>query len=249
MIHIVKQFLLISIATLFIYSCKFKSDSSATLQPGSMGVLSLTTQFYDSSGTSIFLAPMKIWYKDSVAIEELVTIKSITDTFGKTEESFVPEAYRYINLKRHSWQLYITLSDTARIIESGALPDSVFVDGGWTFYANNMRMESDPELMPDSIIGETKYMRIKFFRLNARIPDSYVIGYLRCDKKENLFSLEKTYSHSVNCAMTRYYEFKNGASRPFASTELEFLSDTLTEKELKVFAAWEKNSVQNKKAP
>ena len=59
-----------------------------------------------------------------------------------------------------------------------------------------------------------------------------------------LFSLEKDFSSKINCTMTRYYEFKEGASHPFASNELEFLSDTLSQKELRIFDAWKKNQLK-----
>jgi len=57
-----------------------------------------------------------------------------------------------------------------------------------------------------------------------------------------MFSLEKNFSHTVQCTMTKVFEFKEGASRPFASRELEFLSDTLSMNERRVFDAWKENA-------
>ena len=238
--YIIKEFVLIPAIGLFFFSCNHKKDSEPAIKQPS-GILSLKTEFYDTSGNSIFMAPMKIWYYDSVAIEELVTIKSVTDTFKKTTVSIIPEAYRYIDLKNNSWYVYKTFTDTSRIVKSGVLPDTSFPDGGWTFYANNLPMKAEPGILPDTMIGKIKYKRIKFSRLNSPLSNSYIIGYLRCDNKGNLFSLEKDYSKKVNCTMTKFYEFKGDALKPFASSQLDFLSDTLSEKELKVFTAWKKN--------
>jgi len=41
--------------------------------------------------------------------------------------------------------------------------------------------------------------------------------------------------------MTRFDEYTKNALRPIASTEIEFLSDTLSPMELQVFQAWEEN--------
>lgn len=237
----IKELILVTAVGLLCCFCNPKKSNGTAIQGDSMGVFNLKTEFYDRNGKSTFLGPMKIWYFDSVAIEELVTIKSVTDTLKNTTVSIIPEAYRYIDLKSNSWYLYKTFDDTARILKRGTLPDTVFVDGGWTFYVNNLPMKGKPEVLPDTMIGAIKYRRIKFSPVK-RGPASYIIGYLRCDNnKGKLFSLEKDFSTSMNCTMTRYFEFREGALRPFASSELEFLSDTLSAKELKVFAAWEKN--------
>ena len=226
---------------LFSCSCNIKEHKDAPAHTGSMGSLNVRTEFFGRNGKPIFMDSMKVWYYDSVAIEELATIRSITDTLQRTTVSFTIDGYRYIDLKSRSWGLYKNFSDTSLLIRTGALPDTAFVDGGWTFYVNNLPMKGEPEILPDTIIASTKYKRIKFSRV-TRGPASYIIGYLRCDKdKVKLFSLEKAYSDSVNCIMVRFNEFREGGSGPFAFRELRFLSDTLSEKELKVFAAWEIN--------
>jgi hypothetical protein len=226
-------------------SCNVKEHKDTVAQKSSMGFLNVRTEFFDGTGKLIFMDSMKVWYYDSVAIEELATIKSVTDTLQRTTVSFIIDGYRYINLKTKSWGLYKNFTDTSRLIRSGALPDTVFLDGGWTFYVNNLPMQGEPEILPDTVIKSIKYKRIKFSRIK-RGPASYVIGYLRCDKNNvKLFSLEKAYSNKVNCVMARFNEFREGESRPFAFRELEFLSDTLSDKELKVFAAWENNQRHN----
>ena len=102
-------------------------------------------------------------------------------------------------------------------------------------------MKGEPEVLTDTIIRGTKYMRVKFSKLN-RPSGYYSIGYLRYDNKGKLFSLNKNFSSKVNCTMTRYDEFKETGLAPFATTELEFLSDTLSANELRVFQAWKENA-------
>lgn len=187
---------------------------------------------------------MKIWYQDSIVIEEVVRIESRTDTANKTTVSYPVEVYKYFDLVHRNWYDYRTFADTSRIVRSGILPDSL-VRGtdwrGWAFYTNSVPMKSEPEVLTDTIIGGTKYMRIKFSKLK-RPSGYYGIGYLRCDNKGKLFSLDKKFSSKVNCRMTRYDEFKESGLRAFATTELEFLSDTLSAYELRVFHAWKENA-------
>ena len=227
---------------LFLYSCNGKTSNNTTTYHGDAGILTRKIQFYNSSGQQIYLAPMKIWYLDSVAIEELGIANIVTDTFKRTTISFIPRAYKYIDLRTKSWYDYTTFSDTSQIINKGIL-DTLFPEGGWAFYTNSVRMKSKPEALPDTMIAAITYKRVKFSPLKSR--PTYMIGYLRCDNKGKLFSLEKDFSYRVNCVMTRCDEFKEGASRPFASSELEFLSDTLSEKEAKVFSALDKNQRNN----
>ena len=239
-----KAFILVTAFGFFFIGCGINGQNGSIARSVDLGVLKVKTQFYDTSGNSEFLGWIKIWYKDSIAIEEIVTTKSVTDTSHRTVVSYIPQFYRYIDLKANSWYDYKTFSDTARIVKCGALPDSLFDGYGWTFYANHLPIKGQPEVLPDTTIGSIKYRRIKFSRLKKGLYDSFFIGYLRCDNKGRLFSLEKDFSSKINCTMTRFYEFKEGASHPFASNELEFLSDTLSQKELRIFDAWKKNQLK-----
>jgi hypothetical protein len=49
------------------------------------------------------------------------------------------------------------------------------------------------------------------------------------------FHLRRITSKKVNCSMTIHEEYKIGASKPFAFTELDFLADSLSQKELNIF--------------
>ncbi|HYJ37922.1 MAG TPA: hypothetical protein VEV87_04870, partial [Chitinophagaceae bacterium] len=153
--------------------------------------------------------------------------------------------YKCIDLKNKKWYQYKTFSDTAQITKSGVLADGMLPGPGWTFYISSVSMKNEPKVLADTMFAGVNYMRIKFSRLDSKVADNYVIGYLRCDNKGKLFSLEKKFSNKVNCTMTRYDEFKKNALKPFASTVIEFLSDTLSTDELIVFSAWEKNAKAN----
>jgi len=96
-------------------------------------------------------------------------------------------------------------------------------------------MNGESEVLPDTTIKVTRYKRIKFAKLKPRQTNGFNIGYLHCDNKGSLFSFEKNYSKKVNCSMTIHEEYKIGASKPFAFTELDFLADTLSQKELNIF--------------
>ena len=238
-----QNILFITIALIFA-TCTWSNGNRKAAPSTETGVLFLRTDFFDSTGNLVFHSPMKIWYQDSIVVEEVVRIESSTDPANKTTVSYPVEVYKYFDLVHRNWYDYRTFADTSRIVRSGILPDSL-VRGtdwrGWAFYTNSVRMKSEPEVLTDTIIGDTKYMRIKFSKLN-RPSGYYSIGYLRYDNKGKLFSLNKNFSSKVNCTMTRYDEFKETGLAPFATTELEFLSDTLSANELRVFQAWKENA-------
>ena len=239
-----KQNVLVITIALIFATCTWTNGNRKGARSTETGVLFLRTDFFDSSGTVVFHSPMMIWYQDSAVIEEVVRIETSTDTASKTTVSYPVEVYKYFDLAHRNWFDYRTFTDTSRIVRSGILPDSL-VRGtdwrGWAFYTNSVPMKGEPEVLADTIIRGTKYMRVKFSKLN-RPSGYYSIGYLRYDNKGKLFSLNKNFSSKVNCTMTRYDEFKETGLAPFATTELEFLSDTLSANELRVFQAWKENA-------
>jgi hypothetical protein len=240
---------LIAYIAMLLPACNQADSTIIPAKSDERGVLNYKTEFFDSNGASTLLMPTKTWYRDSAAIEEVVIIRRMTDPAGRTTLSYPIESYKYIDLKNKYWAEYKTFSDSSRIMKSGVLPDSLLPGHGWAFHINGLPMKSEPEVLADTVIGNVKYMRIKFQIRKSKSTDTYVIGYLRYDNKGKLFSLEKKFSNKVNCTMTRCDEFREGSLKPFASSELEFLSDTLSSQESKVFDAWEqyakKNPVRN----
>lgn len=210
------------------------------------GVVQKKTSFYNADGTTMLIGLLKIWYKDSVAIEEVNRTNTVTDTAGLTTVNYELILYRYIDLKNKTLYDYKSFTDTAKIINKALLPDSMMKDYGWSFYSDKtVQIQGQPELLSDTVLKDIKYKRIKYSLLHQDPKKNFDIGYLRCDGRQSMFSLEKRYSRERNCILVKNFSFQYGKKYPYASREVNFLSDTLTKEELKVFDAWERNAKNN----
>jgi hypothetical protein len=209
-------------------------------------VVQRITHFYNADGIPGFSDTLKVWYKDSIAIEQVNRINIVTDTDKITRITNIPILYRYMDINKKMIYDYKSFSDTANVINKAVLPDSLMQDYGWSFYSEKTpRIKGIPEMMNDTTLNNITYKRAKFNFVWHDPTKHFIIGYFRCDGKGNLFSLEKSFSRQINCTLAKILDFKSGEANPFASKEVEFLSDTLSKEELKVFEAWERNARQN----
>lgn len=209
-------------------------------------VLYRITNFYDLKGNLTFSDSMRVIYKDSIAIEQVNRVNIVTDTDNITRISNIPMLYRYIDLKRKALYDYRNFSDTAKSFNKAFLPDSLMLDFGWSFYSEKgSQIHGTPEKMNDTLIENIIYKRAKFNFALDDLSKRFLIGYFRCDTKGAIFSLEKKYSREINCTLVKFLDFRYGFDRPFASKQIDFISDTLSQEELKIFDAWEKNAKNN----
>lgn len=186
----------------------------------------------------------KIWYKDSLAIEAITLTRFITDTSGKQTFETIIKHYVYMDPRTKSFYYYKNFSDTAKIIKKYAGIDSFERDGGWNFYSEkNIEFTGIPAVLSDTIIEHVNYKRVKFNTKKEKYNYTS-IGFFRCDKMGTMFKLDKVYSDKIQCPLVKVYDFPKDGGRGM-SKEINFISDTLTENELKVFNAWEKNAKHN----
>lgn len=212
--------------------------------PGNQGRVFETTHFYDVQGNPVYTDVLKIWYRDSSVIQEINRTGTITAA-GVTRTESILILYRYIDLRNKVLYDYKSFSDTATIIHKAILPDTMMKDYGWSFHSDKvLRIRGMPEPLSDTVIGDIKYKRVKFSFERQDPKKKFVIGYLRCDGKGNLFSLEKSYSRLTNCTMVKFFNFIVGSDKPYGSQEVDFISDTLTPEESKIFDAWQQNVIQ-----
>lgn len=184
-----------------------------------------------------FTTSSLIWYQDSFAIEEIKLIKFDTDSKGVQTRNDVMMRYTFIDLRSHTLYDYSSFSDTARLIKTYSQPDSMQVDGGTNFYYTGKRFRETPEVLQDTIIRKEVYKRMKFTLVEHDPKNVYTIGYLRCDKP-SIFSFEKKYSDSLGCNMIKLEAFNRKTNEMLMSTEFNFIRDTLSFEENKVFDAW-----------
>lgn len=221
------------------------TSMAQTDQPGKLGEVQMKTHFYDAKGNPTFTDLLRVWYKDSAVVEEMHRTNTVTAA-GVTTVTYPVILYRYIHLRTKTMYDYKSFSDTAKIINKAVLPDSLMEDYGWSFYSDKiLRIKGAPEPLSDTIIDNITYKRAKFSFERHDPKKNFLIGYLRCDGKGLLFSLEKAYSRQLNCTMVKFFDFQVGRERPYASQEIDFVSDTLTQEELKIFDAWQRNAKEN----
>jgi hypothetical protein len=203
-------------------------------------------QIFDTINSQVaFSISSKIWYKDSLSIQEVPQTNFTEDEKGhKTREDFISH-YVFIDPRTKSFYYYKNFSDTAKIIKKYSGTDSFFVHGGWNFYADKNIVDGGwPVPLSDTVINQVSYKRVKFKRSFGQ-KEFNSIGYFRCDKKGTLFKMDKSYSEKLGCPMVKIDNFLPGRGQLAISNEVDFLADTLSAKELKVFDAWEKNAREN----
>lgn len=214
---------------------------SAKPQNINSGIVRLKTVFYDSKGAPSFTDYKEVWYRNSLTIEEVKRANFVTID-SQTTMTFSTLLFRFIDLQENAFYDYNHFSDTALPFNKKHLPDSMMTDFGWSYYSHKVRrIQGVPQELSDTVIGLVSYKRIRFNFFGDSLAIVYKIGYYRCDGKGRMFSLEKKYSEKINCTMTKFDDFYFGSFSPFATTEIEFLSDSLTKEEHKVFDAWEQN--------
>lgn len=199
------------------------------------------TVAYRYIDNQIYWPDHKIWYKDSMVIEEISGIYIKTDTAGQEWRKVEVLHYTFIDLRSRSFYDYITFSDTARIIKQYTQPDSLGVPGGSFFYVPRDLTITEPvQVFTDTVIENIIYKRIKFSNGNRSS-----IGYLQCDRKGTLFQFYKLYGEKVGCPMVRIDDLSTPESPISTSSQVDFVIDHLTQEELKVFSAWERNAKRN----
>jgi hypothetical protein len=224
---------------LLFFSCSSNGQNSKR------GIVRAITHFYNEKGKSTFTHYLKIWYHDSIAIQEIRGVTTVTSS-EDTTVTYPLLFCRYMDLRSKMIYDYTSFSDTAGLIEQASLPDSLLDGPGWSFYSEKApKIQGTPELLADTVIDNISYRRAKFSYTWYDPKKIFLIGYFRCDGKGDMFSLEKDFSRKWNCTMVKSFTYKFGMTIPYGSKEVEFLSDELTKGELKVFEAWERNAQQN----
>jgi hypothetical protein len=236
-VTLIKQLLVVFVLSFLLLSC------SSSAQPNKSGVLQLVTHFYDTTGKITFTHYLKIWYKDSTAIENITGMHSDTDTSNITTVTYPLILCRYMDLRSKTLYDYRTFSDTSIMFNKALIPDTLMKDYGWSFYSDKaLQIIEEPEPMSDTTIDNTHYKRAKFCFLHDDPKKQYQIGYFNCDNGISMFSQEKNYSRKINCNLVKFYDYHIGHEKPFGSQEIVQLADHLTPEELKVFDAWEMNA-------
>ncbi len=204
----------------------------------------------DSAAPDI-LKDRKFWYKDSLVIAEGRTVYFNTITTGNIAQKsakMVTDKYTFIDLRKKWFYVYQHFSDTAKIVEQYPQPDTGEVKGGWKFFSREKVIFSDSlRNITDTTIEGIAYKRARSSRMvnyNGFDQNMTQIGYMRCDKKGSPFVVDNAFSAKIPCPFVRVDRF-DSETLDGNGIEWVYLPDKLTARELKVFAAWEKNEEQH----
>jgi hypothetical protein len=218
-------------------SCIISAQTNSTSKEY---ILYVASYYSNLIGESNLRDTLKVWYKDSMAIQEVRKINAVTKG-GITIVNNPIVKYRFIDLRSNSYYDYLSLYDTSQMIKKGSL-DTFFKGGGWAFFAsNNISIAGGVQFLADTTISGVLYKKAKLYSSKETIEKGYQIGYFQCDIKDMMFSLEKKLSSSQQCAMTKIYTFVTGNPTPVASLQVNFVSNELPPEIRKIFDVWEKN--------
>lgn len=205
------------------------------------------TKVYALSETD--MPSTKTWYKDSLVVQELLGIRGLSSEDGSYRRWLELIGYTFIDLRKGWFYHYKTFTDMAALVAKWEQNDSASFlkhGGGWRFYREkNLTLAAPPRPLSDTVRNGITYKRQTFPIVTRNGGRSWMIGYFRCDKKGTLFQYDRALSRQMGCPMTRI-ESVYQKDEPFgAASDIEFVRESLTPEEMKVFAAWEENAMKN----
>ena len=184
---------------------------------------------------------LSIIYKDDFVIEKINGI-NIIESKDSTITWNSPLVIKYIDLKEKTIHDYKTFSDTAQIIGTGRLTDSIFPHG-WNFYSTKLLpLRNDPEILPDTAIDGKIFKRRKLRFIWNETADQYSIGYFDCNNETKILSLDPYLRNLIGCNMTKREDYVKGSEEPICIVELKISNNSLSDKELKAIEAWKMNA-------
>jgi hypothetical protein len=228
----------------------FMCSCSAQKNCSNCGIIFAKLKFFDTLKSDFVYDRLswpgnKIWYSNNYVIEEITEVNHETNSIGHDTAWVKISYYTFMDLDSKSFYNYSSFSDTARLINKFPQPDSFGVSG-WSFYIqDDISATEPPQELSDTIIREITYKRYKFINKTKDNGEQIHIAYSRCDKKGTLFQFDKKFSDKVGCPVVRVDLFAIPLNRYSLSKEVEFISHALTDEEMKVFDAWERNAKMN----
>jgi hypothetical protein len=154
------------LSSVLVVACLLSTCKSKPANP-SQGLAEFVIKVYDGiypdSVKAIETLGVKVWYKDSMAIEENASVHYHTDSKNGTIRQVEILNYRFNDLSDSSIYVYKSFSDTAGLISKYSFEDTtVRKIGGWGFNQNRtLHYVGGPQPLPDTIVGKTKYQRLK----------------------------------------------------------------------------------------
>ena len=230
----------------------------ALCQCKNCGVAVMSRKIYDTVTNNYvlphFLPEYKVFYKDSTAIREVYKIRREDET--KYEISI--DKYIFIDLINRSFYEYAKFSVDSFFTKS-YIPSDTSKDYSFAyifFGYSDPQKNANPKLslkipdekynsLPDTIIDAVKFKRLRCEQIikNGEINQLNIWTiYFRYDIKNSIMHYDKDFDQKMNWPVVRI-EVKDPKFQ--TCFEIKYERQYLTNEELKVFDAWEKNAKLN----
>ena len=240
------QFIILVLAAC---SAKFKPTSQS-------GKLVNTFRVLEPSSNT-YIIPNKhmddtIMYRDSCVILPIFVKK--TEEFNGVETKFDIHVsyYIFIDLRTESFYDYAPyFSDTASLLKSYKESELPFGKPLWFMVKKDeFTRFFDKQKLADTIIDKKKYKRFTYDTIYKRSDNEKehmrYTAYLNCSEKM-MFNYCNEFSKQQGCPATRVEQTFLSDFKPLkikamttSKSEINYIADTLTLQENKVFDAWEK---------
>jgi hypothetical protein len=231
--------------SVFMFCCSCNAQTK--IATSNSGLIHRKTLIFDSSQNIFVTLPQtrttQIWFKDSLVIQEVNKIEIDTDTAGITRWRAYVLFYTLTDLRTLTIYNYKTFSDTATFFQKFSYTDSPNLFLGWNFFSTNAILTTNREYLSDTIINDIKYQRIAGSKFTDEENQFYQtrVGYISCDPRfSRLLTFDNVVTTEKKCPVTKIEMFDRRNHKRLMS-EQEYQRFFLTEAELKVFNAWEKN--------
>ena len=218
------------IITLLIFSCSCKSQSE--------GLVEFKRSFAYYEDNKAFLKKSisyRIWYRDSISIQEVPLSIVPTDTVKNVQPVISISHFTFIDPTNRYYAYYNSFSDTAQLIKNYIGTDSFRYHGGWNFYSqNNFPYDSSVNLS-DTLLNNITFSRIKLLRKSSSDFQSFVLYYRYGEKQ--LVGFMKNIAEKIGGTISRIDTFIN--NKLTTSAEIVTIKEKLSINESSIFDRWE----------
>ncbi|MFN8265693.1 MAG: hypothetical protein U0T11_06455 [Chitinophagaceae bacterium] len=199
-----------------------------------------TTQKTD---TILWYSDINFWFYDSMIIAARPTVELFTNEFDITTNSTKIENFTFIDLRRRTYTIYQSFSDTAAPIKKYNHPDTGQVEGGWGFIPQNLKKHLSV-FWKDTLIKGEEFQVYKSLYTPSEGGLDRLRYYFLKKEKQNWWPLYFTLEHNITkksgLAVTKRLDIIPNSSY-FLSVEYVILRNPLNKKEMEIFNAWQKN--------
>lgn len=235
----------------FANSCGKKTNNSDR-----KGVLHSIVKEYDSTykfkkNVTEIPGEFKVWFRDSFIIEEIKSTSIISINNTTSIKRFV-DHYTFVDLRNGFYYDYKSFFDTAALIRKYSRYDKNLIFGIDFYGSAKIKSSSPVQPITDTTVNKIFYKRYKVFLkpLDSNNTSPVIaIVYSRPDLTNFLLDSRKGLDIDVSFPITRMDYLPTKETPLILSFETEFLADTLSANELKVFKAWEKNAKEHPVIP